>query len=58
MFIIIRTFVTSLLLLYTSLLLMILKVYCEISVLLGLVQNFEFSDLVIRKLEKINIAVT
>jgi hypothetical protein len=39
-------------------LLMLLKVYREISVSFGLVQNFEISDLAMAKVEKISITVT
>jgi hypothetical protein len=39
-------------------LLVILKVYCKISVLLGLAQNLQISDLAMAKVEKFNIAVT
>jgi hypothetical protein len=34
------------------------KVDCKISVLIGLIQNFEISDLVMAKVKKLNIAVT
>jgi hypothetical protein len=37
---------------------MILKIFGEISVLLGLVQNLEISDLAMAKVEKVNIEVT
>jgi hypothetical protein len=37
---------------------MILKVFGEISVLLGLVHNLEISDLAMAKVEKVNIKVT
>jgi len=36
----------------------ILKVYYEILVSLGLVQNFKISDFVMAKIEKVNIAET
>jgi hypothetical protein len=39
-------------------LLAIFKVYCKISVSLGLIQNFKVSDLVMAKVEKVNIADT
>ncbi len=45
-------FVLSLLLLVFS------KAYHKILVLFGLIQNFEFSDLAMAKLEKVIIAVT
>ncbi len=37
---------------------MILKVYCKILVLFGLVQNLEIFDLEIAKVKKVNIAIT
>jgi hypothetical protein len=39
-------------------LLVILKVYCKISVLLRLVQNLQISDLAMAKVKKFNITVT
>jgi hypothetical protein len=36
---------------------MISKVFCKISVLFGLVQNLEISDLAMAKDEKVNIAL-
>jgi hypothetical protein len=39
-------------------LLAIFKVYCKISVSLGLIGNFKVSDLVMAKVEKVNITDT
>jgi hypothetical protein len=36
----------------------LLKVDCQISILLGLIQNFEVSNLAMAKVNKVNIAVT